>query len=155
MNQELPQRKHPVHVPPVERHTSPVILFVTIGLQPRVARLANAPFMNAFVLGCRDADAWTVGRYVIMPDHVHLFTQPARHPRIGIRAWASFLKRRITAQYGPHDWEWQGDVWDTQMRSGEHYRETWAYVCQNPVRQGLVKGADDWPWQGEVNVLRW
>jgi putative transposase len=96
MSQTLPQRKRPVHMPPVERHNEPVILFVTIGTQPRVAAFANEPFHGAFVSACGEADAWTVGKYMIMPDHLHLFCGPARWPRIGIKRWAAYLKRRIT-----------------------------------------------------------
>lgn len=52
-------------------------------------------------------------------------------------------------------WRWQTDCWDTQMRSGEHYREKWEYVRHNPVRAGFVQRPEDWPWQGEPSVLRW
>jgi putative transposase len=50
---------------------------------------------------------------------------------------------------------WQRDVWDTQLRDGEHYHEKWDYVRMNPVRKELVSDPDDWPFQGEVNVLFW
>jgi len=91
-----PQRKHPVHMPPVERHNAPVILFVTLTIQPRGSHLANACFREAFIAACGDADAWTVGFYLIMPDHIHLFCRPATEPRVGIKTWAQYLKRRIT-----------------------------------------------------------
>ena len=195
MSQTLPQRKRPVHMPPVERHNEPVILFVTIGTQPRVPVFANERFHGAFVSACGDADAWTVGKYMIMPDHLHLFCGPARWPRIGIKRWAAYLKERITkrlnasmageaapsrgpvtdngsaqprppsaqprppsAQLRPPSvraWKWQSDCWDTQIRSGKHYREKWEYVRQNPVRKELVETPEDWLWQGELNVLRW
>jgi len=155
MNQDYLDRKHPVHLPPVERHNTPVILFVTLGLQPRSPSLADERFRDAFTFACQCANAWSVGRYMIMPDHVHFFCCPAHEPRIGIKTWSSFLKRQITARYGPHDWDWQSDVWDTQIRSGEHYRERWDYIRQNPVRKGWVRLVDEWPWQGELNVLQW
>ena len=180
MNKILPQRKRPVHMPPVEQHNEPVIVFVTLAVQPRGALLANEAFRAAFLGACADADAWSVGRFVIMPDHVHLFCSPAKMPRVGIKRWSGYLKERITkrmntamegeaalsresesgsAQPRPttanRPWKWQSDCWDTQMRSGEHYREKWEYIRQNPVRKGLVGQAEDWPWQGELNVLRW
>ncbi len=181
MTEVLPQRKHPVHMPPVERHNEPVILFVTVGTQPRVAAFANALFLNAFKMGVADADAWSVGKYMIIPDHVHLFCSPATVARLGIKRWSQYLKERITkrlnaamegeaalsrssalgdgsAQPRPPSgraWKWQPDCWDTQMRSGEHYHEKWEYVRHNPVRKGLVDKPEDWPWQGELNVLHW
>ena len=155
MNLEYSQRKRPVHMPPIERHNVPVILFVTIGLQPRTPNLADEHFHNAFILACQGANSWTVGRYLIMPDHIHLFCRPASDPRMGIKPWSSFLKRQMSAHYGPHDWGWQSDIWDTQIRNGEHYREKWDYIRQNPVRQGWVELAEKWPWQGELHEVLW
>ena len=170
MNQtELPQRKRPAHVPPVERHDRPVILFVTLTVQPRGNYLASDLFHAVFLDACRDADAWLVGRYVIMPDHVHLFCAPAQCPTVDVRRWTQYLKERITKRLvaerlgaaspskaeAARNWRWQPDCWDTQMRNGEHYHEKWLYVRENPVRSGLVEIADQWAFQGELNVLRW
>jgi len=133
----------------------PTILFVTFAIQPRTPQLANEAFQEAFTDACHEADAWSVGFYMIMPDHVHVFCQPARVPRVGIHRWVSYLKRRITLNHGPHVWTWQPDRWDTQMRSGEHYHERWEYVSRNPVRKGLVAEPKAWPWQGVLHELRW
>lgn len=180
MSSCLPRRKHPVHMPPVKRHNDPIIVFVTIGIQPRVPALSNVRFMSAFRLACSDADAWSVGRFVIMPDHVHLFCSPAKWPPVSIKRWIGYLKERITKRLkkrlgaaspsmileparvlegepavSRYRWKWQSDCWDTQIRSQEHYHQKWEYVRQNPVRKGLVNRVEDWPWQGEMNILRW
>jgi len=161
---DLPQRKRPAHVPPVERHHAPVILFVTLTVQPRGDHLASDMFHTVFLEACSDADAWLVGRYVIMPDHIHLFCAPARLPPVDIRRWTQYLKERITKRLGAASpsklaptlgWRWQSECWDTQVRSGEHYHEKWLYICDNPVRSGHVDNAEQWAFQGELNVLRW
>lgn len=161
----LPTRKHPAHMPPVERHNTPILLFVTLAIQPRGPHLANPSFHKAFGSACADADAWSVGFYLIMPDHVHLFCRPARVPAVPIKRWSTYLKERITkhlhanmegeALLSPFPWKWLPDCWDTQVRSGEHYHQKWDYILQNPVRQGLVTVPSDWPWQGILNDLRW
>jgi REP element-mobilizing transposase RayT len=92
----LPQRKRLAHMPPVERNDRPVILFVTLTVQPRGDFLASHSFHAVFCEACREADAWLAGRYVIMPDHVHLFCAPGRWPTVDIRRWAQYLKRRMT-----------------------------------------------------------
>ena len=97
---KFPHRKRPAQMPPVERHNRPVILFVTLAIQPRGNFLASDVFQAVFLEACRDADAWLVGRYVIMPDHVHLFCVPARLPTVGIRRWSQYLKERITKRLG-------------------------------------------------------
>jgi len=174
MKSDLPNRKRPAHMPPLERHNQPIVLFVTIGTQPRREVFANSVFDEAFKLACTDADAWSVGRFIIMPDHLHLFCEPARWPRVGIKRWSSYLKERITKRlnasvkseldcYALPDgneqtdssWQWQSDCWDTQIRSRQHYEEKWGYVRENPVRKGLAIQPDDWPWQGDLNVLCW
>ncbi|MFC1452230.1 transposase [Verrucomicrobiota bacterium] len=81
---------------PVDRHNERVILFVTVGTRPRVSAFTNEAFAEAFVLACGDADAWSVGKYMIMPDHVHLFCSPAIVPRVGIKQWSGYLKRRTS-----------------------------------------------------------
>ncbi|MBN1675112.1 MAG: hypothetical protein JXR37_28990 [Kiritimatiellae bacterium] len=152
---EQPQRKHPAHMPPIERHNAPVVLFVTLAIKPRGPFLTNARFLDAFTKACADADAWTVGHYLIMPDHVHLFCRPAAVPHIGIKRWASYLKRRVTAHLGDHTWTWQTDCWDTQMRDQPHYIAKRAYVHQNPARADLMQEPEEWPWQGELSVIQW
>jgi REP element-mobilizing transposase RayT len=172
----LPQRKHLAHPPSVERDNRPVILFVTLTVQPRGNFLALEKFHAAFRGACGDADAWLVGRYVIMPDHVHLFCAPGRFPAVPVRQWGRYFKRCVTMRLAgaargdtrppvpvPGDgcgseavpWRWQADFWDTQMRDGDQYHRKWLYVRENPVRAGLVADADAWPFQGEVHSLWW
>jgi REP element-mobilizing transposase RayT len=103
------------------------------------------------------ADFWLVGRYVIMPDHIHLFCAPGKYPPSSLRVWLKYWKR-LVSQSGAFPQVrdvWLPDCWDTQMRSGAHYTEKWAYVRENPVRAGLVNQPENWPWQGECNLLDW
>jgi putative transposase len=152
---KYPQRKHPVHMPPIERHNAPIIVLVTMNVKPRTAVLDNDKFHSAFRQAADDADAWSVGEYQIMPDHMHLFCRPAVEPRAGIAAWCTYLKKCISRHLGMHDWKWQPDVWDRQIRDQEHYRDRIQYVRMNPVRKALVDRPDDWQYRGRMNVLDW
>ena len=101
------------------------------------------------------ARAWRVGRYVIMPDHVHLFCAPADDVSLG--RWVQFWKAMVS-RWWPVPTQrpvWQRDHWDTQLRSPERYDEKWEYVRGNPVRAGFVADADAWPFQGELCRLEW
>ena len=167
----LKHRKHPAHKIPLDRHNQAIILFVTIAVQPRGNHLANRIFHKAFCSACVEAYKWSIGKYVIMPDHVHFFCAPATDPRINLIRWVRYLKERITKQLGKTPdkkkylqsnnmpstwlWKWQPDCWDTQIRDAKHYHEKWMYVQQNPVRAGLVTTPEEWFFQGEINVLRW
>jgi REP element-mobilizing transposase RayT len=91
-----------------------------------------------------------VGRYVIMPDHLHLFVRGDREFRLS--EWMKGLKRAITNAFpfGPARPKWQPGFFDHLLRNDESYGEKWNYVRENPVRAGLVVGADEWPYAGEI-----
>ena len=92
-----------------------------------------------------------VGRYVLMPDHLHLFVQLAGE--VTLSRWMKGLKSaigtavRAEAPIAPPIW--QEGFFDHLIRQSESYEQKWHYVRDNPVRAGLVQDADDWPWQGE------
>jgi putative transposase len=156
MNNELPQRKRLVHVPPVEHHNAPVVLFVTIGIQPRKPFLANTIFQNSFNEAIIEANAWRVSSYLLMPDHIHLFALPATFSNVGIMPWVTFLKRRVTSKLGSHpEWEWQSGCFDRQMRTLGDYEEQLSYMRMNPVAAGLVDSPEKWPWQREFDPVTW
>ena len=95
-----------------------------------------------------------VGRYVIMPDHIHFFV--AGDPDFKLGAWVGTLKRIVAKRVASprsKDFVWQRGFFDHILRSSESYSEKWNYVRDNPVRAGLVKTAEDWPYAGEVVTI--
>jgi putative transposase len=105
----------------------------------------------------RRAESWSVGRYVVMPDHLHLFCAPAVFPIEPLMQWVRYWKS-IASRNWPRAHEqpiWQRDFWDTQLRRSENYDSKWQYVVDNPVRAGLARKADEWPFQGELSFLPW
>jgi putative transposase len=48
---------------------------------------------------------------------------------------------------------WQRGFFDHILRNSESYSQKWDYVCENPVRAGLVRTADEWPFQGEARLI--
>ena len=91
-----------------------------------------------------------VGRYVIMPDHIHLFVRGDE--RFQLSPWVGGLKRAISAALATQQL-WQPGFFDHIMRSDESYSEKWNYVRDNPVRAGPVENAEAWPYQGEVILI--
>jgi putative transposase len=83
-----------------------------------------------------------VGRYVLMPDHIHLFVKGDAN--FVLSRWIGGMKRAIAVALGCHSAElWQPGFFDHVLRSDESYAEKWNYVLQNPVRAGLVNDAND------------
>ena len=157
MARRLPVRKRPAHLPPVESGHRSVILFLTVCTHGRRPILATSAVHEGLRAAWVEADHYLVGRYMIMPDHIHLFCAPAAWPPPLLKPWARYWKSRFASKW-PRPFEgklWQRDFWDRQLRRGESYEAKWQYVVRNPVRAGLVEHPDDWPFQGELNRLPW
>jgi putative transposase len=151
-----PIRRHPAHGV-LSRGSARPIVFLTVCTRHRSPFLANAEAHAALAKIWRDETAWLVGRYVQMPDHLHLFAAPSTEA-IALDAWVRYWKSHFTkhhrAAHGPRR-VWQTDHWDRRLRSSDSYQEKWEYVRNNPVRKGLAAHADEWPYEGVIHELRW
>jgi REP element-mobilizing transposase RayT len=136
------------------------IFFVTACTYDRERILASTDFHMISREVWANVDqlyGWRIGRYVVMPDHVHFFLAPAQSVRsleYTVGKWkewtAKYLRRRHDARMPL----WQEEFFDHVLRSHEGYDEKWRYMLRNPVRAGLVKEERDWPYQGEMSDLR-
>ncbi|HQW28800.1 MAG: transposase [Verrucomicrobiales bacterium] len=95
---------------------------------------------------------WSVGPYVIMPDHVHFFCRETSEAASSLSSFVGKWKE-WTSKYGSKRLEialplWQAGFFDHVLRSGESLREKIEYVWHNPVRGGLVDEPEDWPFKG-------
>jgi len=150
-------RQHPAHHPVKERHNEPIIVFLTICSKNRKRILGCKDVVETVISAWTGARSWLVGRYIFMPDHIHLFCAPATSPAEPLKQWVRYWKN-LASRSWPRAEEhpiWQRDFWDTQLRRSENYSSKWIYVADNAVRAGLVKRAEDWPFQGELNFLPW
>jgi len=134
-----------------------VIVYLTVCTKDRKPLLAR----EAAHLLLRDAwaaaDGWLVGRYVIMPDHLHLFCAPGSHEHPDLGKWVQFRKTVVSSRWmAPQEQPiWQHSFWDSQLRSSESYEDKWEYVRNNPVRKGFCTDPEQWNHQGTMNVLPW
>lgn len=149
----FPTRKYPARGVLVVRH-APTIAFVTVCTRNRTPWLAERECHGALKMSWGKADAWLVGRYVIMPDHIHLFAAPGARD-VEMERWVQFWKSLVTRTLGERAKGWQRRCWHHRLRRGESYEEKWAYVVDNPVRKGLVTTHEDWAFQGELEILSW
>jgi REP element-mobilizing transposase RayT len=133
------------------------IYFVTACTANRRKLLADASLHEAFLEFGKNGPshgAW-LGKYVLMPDHLHAFVA-LDEEKITLARWMKSLKNSLSKVFrakrisGPH---WQKTFFDHVLRSSESFSEKWDYVCENPVRAGLVNESEDWPFQGEIFPL--
>jgi putative transposase len=121
------------------------IYFITICCQRRgsnqlcydatAAVLANTA--HIYHERCR----WNLDLLLLMPDHLHAL--------IGVDGQTSLSQlirdyKRITAKIAGI--RWQRNFFDHRLRHDESLAEKFAYICQNPVRAGLVRNEHDWPY---------
>jgi REP element-mobilizing transposase RayT len=90
---------------------------------------------------------------VVMPDHVHLiFTQlrdlsgnifGLAEIMNGIKGASSHSVNKALKRRGP---VWLYESFDRILRTDENLHQKVEYICQNPLRKGLVTCEDDYPW---------
>jgi len=155
MNQQFPRR--PPRLPVIFSNVRP-LFFVTFNTCRRRSLLANDAVHDAWLRFARNAPAHgaCVGRYVLMPDHVHLFVEILEQTDLArwVKAAKSVIGKELL-QLGVKKPHWQEGFFDHLLRSGESYTGKWEYVRHNPVRKGLCAQPEDWPYQGEVTELIW
>lgn len=130
------------------------IVFLTVTTEHRQPWLPNEHAHAILTSVWREATAWIVGEYVLMPDHLHLFCSP-RNLEIGMEAWISYWKSQFRKSHQHPEWRWQSRGWHHRLRQHESYSLKWSYVRENPVRKGLVVRPEDWPYWGRIHDLRW
>ena len=137
------------------------VYFVTICIADRRPLLANA---EAFAIlrseweGAPRRYGWAVGRFVVMPDHVHFFCacNEAENSKSlsgfvgGFKQWTAKAILRKLALPAPL---WQREFFDHLLRSDESYASKWEYVRDNPFRAGLASTAAVWPYAGEITQI--
>lgn len=131
--------------------------FVTFCTFRRRLWLATPQVHGAFIklaeIAHRDFNV-AVGRYVIMPDHVHLFVRGG--PAFILARWITSLKQMLAKAAPPESRgakPWQESFFDHKLRNDESMAEKWEYIRQNPVRAGLVSDLAAWPYQGEIVLI--
>ena len=136
------------------------IYFITTCAFRRQQILASSEIAAILIKEWQQAHSrhgWAIGRYVVMPDHVHFFCAPeldAKPLSIFIGFWKEWTSKGIKRALELPGSVWQEEFFDHLLRSFESYSQKWDYVQENPVRAGLVAKADNWPWQGEIELLR-
>jgi REP-associated tyrosine transposase len=155
------------------------VYFVTACTYGRQRILADADVAGILTDEWRAAHerhGWLVGRYVVMPDHVHFFCAAEHDAKTlseFVRLWKQWTTKRMKTMK-PRLTEprlasaattagvetgrgttrvWQREFFDHVLRSEESYAEKWEYVRENPVRANLVKSVWEWAFQGEIHLL--
>ncbi len=135
------------------------IFFVSTNTAHRRKILANHEVAKILIEEwdqARTRHGWVVGRYVVMPDHVHFFCAPLFETKSlsdFMMAWKQWTSKRIVRECGLKPPIWQPEFFDYLLRNEDGYEVRYEYMLQNPVRARLVDVPGQWPWQGEIENL--
>ena len=137
---ELPVRRKLPHGLPPFPVAGPIIQFVTISAAERggepflpvaAEMLESARFYHEH---CR----WFLNLFLIMPDHLHMLASfPNGRVKETCGAWKGYLRKTLGVRF-------QSDCFEHRIRNEAEFAEKRDYICQNPVRKGLVESADEW-----------
>ena len=97
---QLPQRRHPSRNS-VMTHLDnrAIMLYVTVVTGKRNAMLADKAVQDCIVAAWKAAADWLVGRYVIMPDHIHFFCAPETYPPPDFHRWMKQWKAQVSRSF--------------------------------------------------------
>jgi REP element-mobilizing transposase RayT len=137
-------------------------VFVTFGTFKRWELTAEA--RKVVLECCLQENGTTIDLHavVVMPTHVHMLFTALRNAEGWLVSLSQVMRlikgrsahflNRLLDRHGP---VWQEESFDHVLRSNESLSEKANYICQNPVRAGLVRSEIDYPWlwQGEMPVL--
>src|ERR1041384_242765 len=87
------------------------------------------------------AEEWYVELLLLMPDHLHMLIAVSGETSLSklIRDFKRIATRKQKI-------EWQRNFFDHRLRHDESETEKYDYICENLVRAGLVRSAEDWPF---------
>ena len=91
-------RKTPAHHPILSVNNRSPIVFLTVCSYNRLPIFNKPDVHDLLKLSWHMANAWHVGRYVLMPDHIHLFCAPNSLDAPSLERWVHFWKSEASLQ---------------------------------------------------------
>ena len=137
---ELPVRRKLPHGLPPFPVAGPIIQFVTINAAERGGEpfLPVAAEMLESARFYHEHGRWFLNLFLIMPDHLHMLASfPNGRVKETCGAWKGYLRKTLGVRF-------QSDCFEHRIRNEAEFAEKQNYICQNPVRKGLVASADEW-----------
>jgi REP element-mobilizing transposase RayT len=92
-------------------------------------------------------EAYCLGAYVVMANHVHILIQP-QAPLAQITQQikgATAREANLILSRTGHPF-WQSESFDHWVRNPGEWQKIRTYIEANPVKAGLLQRPQDWPW---------
>jgi putative transposase len=119
--------------------------FITICTEPRgMNQLCHEKVMITLFKTARiyhERKKWHLKLLLLMPDHAHALFNLSGD--VSLSALIRDYKRATARVPGV---KWQRNFFDYRLRHNESAAQKYDYICQNPVRAGLIAREDKWPY---------
>ena len=140
----LLERKRPAHGVYIS-DSKPTIVFITVCTKDRQPWLADEEYHGILLELWSDSSAWIVGRYVIMPDHIHLLLIPKEKYSLSniMKGIKGVTARKINIIRRTSGSVWQNESFDRIIRDEDELNEKLNYMLYNPVKKNLTEN----PWR--------
>lgn len=147
-----PHRLHPTCYVGLQRY------FLTFCTRDRRKVFTNAAVValvrEQILQSARDR-GFAVLAYVFMHDHIHLLIE-AKAEDADMKSFADLAKQKSGYAYSRRFRMplWHPSYWDRVLREEEGTWDVIRYICDNPLRKGLVKRCEDYPFLGSAVMTR-
>jgi len=134
------------------------VYFATLCARHQTNVFSNSALASEVVNAIHWARAngrWEVYCFCLMPDHLHLALSPGEcngNLSDTIGAFKKWTTRKAW-DMGLHGPLWQRSWYDHVARHEEDLTRICEYICNNPVRSGLVEEVSQWPYSGMPDPL--
>ncbi|HXE51759.1 MAG TPA: transposase, partial [Tepidisphaeraceae bacterium] len=92
-----------------------------------------------------DSQRYSLGEFVVMPNHVHVLVTPLAGHELSeiIGAWKSYTAHAINRELGRTGEFWQKESFDHIVRSAEAAERFGRYIRENPRRSGVLAAVSE------------
>lgn len=147
MERELWVKEHPPPIAPAELRKFQALFSVKVEQylaagyggcwlrRPEVADLVEGTLRHF------DRSRYALGRYVVMPNHVHVLVTPLDNHDLSaiLHSWKSYTSNGIHGLLGHRGPLWQRESYDHIVRDEDELRHYVRYIEENPTKAGLGK----------------
>lgn len=86
-----------------------------------------------------NGERYTLGDFVIMPNHVHVLLVPREDEKLSsiLKSWKQFTSKRVNARLGRSGSIWQSERFDHIIRSHRQLERVRDYIRENPEKAKL------------------
>ena len=93
--------------------------------------------------------------FCVMSNHIHLMIKPLKDACLSdIMQWVlGNFAVKFNKFYCIHGHVWYDRFKSKVIRTFKHYLAAYIYICNNPVKAGIVENAEDYPYSGLFHIL--